>query len=347
MQSSIPLRALAVVALATFALSACAKEPAVALPKINVEAGRVMVAGLSSGAYMATQAHVALSDKIHGAALVAGGPYGCADGKLDVALSSCMKGEPAIDVSALVAKAVERAAKGEVPALSNLSGDPVFVLHGSKDETVAESVSRASADFYEGLSGDQHGVTGMTVHWDGARAFPHLFPVTSGEAACDKSEAPYIGNCGYDAAEAIFNSLYGAAPAAASEATGTFAVFDQASYAVADKKTHMANQGEIYVPKSCANGEPCGVLIALHGCQQNRDAVGEAFVKGSGLNRWADVYHVAVLYPQAHASLAPLNPKACWDWWGYTGADYDLRSGAQIAWLSNVLDALKRDAPKQ
>lgn len=342
MQPSIPLRGLAAIAVAMFALGACAKEAAVALPKINVEPGRVMVAGLSSGAYMATQAHLALSDRIHGAALVAGGPYGCADGKLDVALSSCMKGEPAIDVAALVAKAKARAGNGEIPALSNLAGDPVFVLHGSKDETVAAAVSKASADFYQVLGQEEPDLAGIKVEWDGARAFPHLFPVASGEASCEKSEAPYIGNCGYDAAEAIFTHLYGAAPAAATDPTGTIALFDQAPYAAADKKTHMADQGEIYVPKACADGQPCGVLVALHGCQQNRDAVGEAFVTGSGLNRWADVYRVVVLYPQAHASLAPLNPKACWDWWGYTGADYDLRSGAQIAWLSNALDALRR-----
>lgn len=337
MQSSNPLRGLCAVVIASFALSACAKEPAVALPKITIDPARVMIAGLSSGAYMATQAHVALSDKIHGAALVAGGPYGCADGKLDVALSSCMKGDPVIDVAALVAKATGRAGRGEIAALSNLAGDPVFVLHGSKDETVAESVSRASADFYKGLGKDQ-----PKVSWDGARAFPHLFPVASGEASCDKSESPYIGNCGYDAAGAVFAALYGPAPVAASKETGTYTTFDQAAYATPDKKTHMADQGEIYVPKVCADGERCGVLIALHGCQQNRDAVGEAFVRESGFNRWADVYKVVVLYPQANASLAPLNPKACWDWWGYTGADYELRNGAQISWMSNALDALTK-----
>ncbi|MEO6076211.1 MAG: PHB depolymerase family esterase [Dokdonella sp.] len=337
MQFSTPLRGLCAVVLASFALSACAREPAAALPKINVDPARVMIAGLSSGAYMATQTHVALSDRIHGAALLAGGPYGCAGGKLDVALSSCMKGDPAIDVSALVAKATSRAAKGDIALLSNLAGDPVFVLHGSKDATVAESVSRASAEFYEGLGTDQ-----PKVSWDGAREFPHLFPVASGEASCDKSESPYIGNCGYDAAGAIFTALYGPAPTAVSTETGAYTTFDQAAYATVNKKTHMADQGEIYVPKACANGEPCGVLIALHGCQQNRDAVGEAFVRQSGFNRWADVYRVAVLYPQAKASLAPLNPKACWDWWGYTGADYELRSGAQISWMSNALDALTK-----
>lgn len=346
MQSLNPLRLAAVLTISTFVLSACAKEPATALPKLNIDPARVMIVGLSSGAYMATQAHVALSDRIHGAALVAGGPYGCADGKLDVALSSCMKGAPAIDVAALAAKAAVRAGKGEIPALSNLACDPVFVLHGSKDETVAESVSKASADFYEALGRDQAGATAMTVNWDGARAFPHLLPTASGDAPCDKSESPYIGNCGYDAAAAIFSALYGPPAAAASTESGKVNVFDQSAYETPGKKTYMADQGEVYVPKACADGNACGVLIALHGCQQNRDAVGEAFVKDSGLNRWADVYQVTVLYPQTHASLAPLNPKACWDWWGYTGADYDVSSGAQVAWIANALDAMKRGALK-
>lgn len=328
--------------LATLSLAACAKAPSAALPKINIDASRVMVAGLSSGAYMATQLHVALSDRIHGAALIAGGPYGCAGADLKVALSTCMKGDPAIDVAALVAKAGERAGKGDIAALSNLAGDPVWVFHGSKDVTVAEAVTKASADFYEGLRSQHAELSTMKVEWDGARAIPHLMPTADGAGGCETSEAPYVGNCGFDAAGAVFTALYGASPKPVAAATGKLVAFAQAAYAPAGKKTELAEQGNVYVPTACADGKPCGVLIALHGCQQNVDAVGVAFVRDAGFNRWADAYDVVVLYPQTHASLAPLNPKACWDWWGYTGADYDTRNGAQIGWVANALDALKK-----
>lgn len=328
-------------ALASLALGACAKEPAATLPKLHLAGDRVMVAGLSSGAYMATQVHLALSDRIHGAALVAGGPYGCAGGKLETALSACMKGEPAPDVDALVAQATARAAQGAIADLAHLAGDPVYVLHGRRDATVAEPVAQASARFYERLRAEVPALASMTVTWDGARDFPHLLPVAEGAAPCEAA-SPYVGNCGFDAAGAIFAALYGAPSRPATEAEGALLAFDQRPFVPAGAATQLADEGRVYLPKACAEGAACGVLIALHGCQQNVEAVGEAFVRDAGFNRWADVYGVAVLYPQTRASLAPLNPKACWDWWGYTGADYDTRSGAQVAWLANVLDGLKR-----
>ena len=70
------------------------------------------------------------------------------------------------------------------------------------------------------------------------------------------------------------------------------------------------------------------------------DKVGEAFVRDAGYNRGADAASMVVLYPQVSASLVPLNPKGCWDWWGYTGADYDLRAGAQLQFLARILAAL-------
>ena len=95
----------------------------------------------------------------------------------------------------------------------------------------------------------------------------------------------------------------------------------------------------IYVPHACIKGLRCGVLIALHGCQQNVDSVGEAFVQGAGLNHWADVYDVVVLYPQTRSGVAA-NPKACWDWFGYSGANYATRDGVQLRWLVAAVTAL-------
>jgi hypothetical protein len=55
---------------------------------------------------------------------------------------------------------------------------------------------------------------------------------------------------------------------------------------------------------------------------------------------WADMYSVAVLYPQICASFAPLNPQICWDWWGYSGADHDSRHGMRLCRLVNAVCAL-------
>jgi poly(3-hydroxybutyrate) depolymerase len=327
-------------ALLASAGSACAKGTEAKLPKLKIDPARTAVVGLSSGAYMAAQAQLAYPELFPNAAMVAGGPYGCAGGKLDVALGSCMKGTPAPDVAALVASAGKRSAAGEIGALKDLAHARVYLLHGKDDALVAPAVAEAGALFYEQLRDGTPGLKGMQVHDDGQRAFAHNLPVASSGEDCDKSVAPYLGHCGFDAAGEIFAQMFGKLAHAATTAKGELRTFDQNALRPDGADAFMADTGYVYLPPACLAGKSCGVVVAFHGCKQNADAVGEAFVKDAGFNRWADVYDVAVLYPQTRASFAPLNPQACWDWWGYSGANYDSRHGAQLRWLVNAVRAL-------
>ncbi len=320
--------------------SACAREPAGTLPHLKLQAERTAVVGLSSGAYMATQAQLAYPELFPNAAIVAGGPFGCAGGKLDVALGSCMKGVPAPDVAALVASAERRSAAGEIGALKDLAHAHVYLLHGKDDALVAPVVAEAGAQFYEQLRDGVPGLKDMQVHDDGQRAFAHNLPVAASGDDCGKSVAPYLGQCGFDAAGEIFAQMFGKPEHAATDARGELRTFDQDALRPDGADMFMARTGYVYLPPACLAGKPCGLMVAFHGCKQNADAVGESFLKDAGFNRWADVYNVAVLYPQTRASFAPLNPQACWDWWGYSGADYDSRHGVQLRWLVNAVRAL-------
>ncbi|MCB1560816.1 MAG: hypothetical protein KDI75_06940 [Xanthomonadales bacterium] len=309
---------------------------ALPLDRLNLDPDRVAVAGLSSGAYMATQAHVAFSDHLRGAALLAGGPYGCAGGDLGTALGPCMKAAPvAPDVQALVGRVRDRAAAGEIAPLSGLQGDHVWVWHGEKDAVVAEAVSHASVELYRELGVDD-------VTWHGDLDAGHGFPVTAPAGSCETPEKPFLAGCGFDAAGAMVKALYGDQPIDDPPvSSGELRRFDQTALVDPDDASpQLASEGFLYVPKVCADGESCGLLITFHGCEQNADNVGDAFVAGSGINHWADRYRLVVLYPQTRASLAPLNPKACWDWWGYTGANYDTRDGAQLKWLNAATSVL-------
>ncbi|TPG10246.1 hypothetical protein EAH75_05370 [Rhodanobacter glycinis] len=319
---------------------ASAKDAGGPLPRFKIDRARVAVVGLSSGAYMATQAQLAYPELFPNAALVAGGPFGCAGGKLDVALGSCMKGVPAPDVATLLASAAKRSAAGEIGALKDLAHAHVYLLHGSADALVAPAVAEAGAHFYEQLRDGTPGLKGMQVHDDGQRAFAHNLPVAAAGDDCDKSVAPYLGHCGFDAAGEIFAQMFGKPAHAATAAHGQLRTFDQDALRPDGADAFMASTGYVYLPPACLAGKPCGVVVAYHGCKQNAEAVGESFVKDAGFNRWADVYNVAVLYPQTRASFAPLNPQACWDWWGYSGADYDSRHGVQLRWLVNAVRAL-------
>jgi hypothetical protein len=282
---------------------------------------------------MAQQVHLAWSRVVDGAGILAGPPYGCAEGKLEIALARCLVPEGAApDPVALAAVARERAAQGLIDPLEGLAGDRVWVFRGSADAIVAAPVVDASAKFYQALGG-------AVVESDFARASAHVFPTVAAGGDCATSASPYIGRCDFDAAGEIFRRVVGSAAAPAAQAAGTLLQFDQRPFAATDADPSLGKTGFVYVPPQCAKGS-CGLHIVFHGCQQAADDVGDAFATQSGYNAWADAAGVVVLYPQATDSLRPFNPKSCWDWWGYTGAKYDTRQGAQLRWLGNVLAAL-------
>lgn len=320
--------------------SACAKDKGSSLPGLNVDATRTAVVGLSSGANMAGQMQMAYPELFPNAALVAGGPYGCAGGKLDAALGSCMKGVPVPDVAALVASATARSAAGDIGALDKLAHARIYLLHGKDDVVVAPVVAEAGARFYQQLRNSTPSLQAMQVLDDGLRTFGHNLPVAGTGDDCDKSQSPFLGHCGFDAAGEILAQMFGKPAHAVGEASGELRTFDQDALRTDGVDAFLASTGYVYVPQSCLAGKPCGVVVAFHGCKQNADSVDKAFVEDAGFNRWADVYNVAVLYPQTRASFAPLNPQACWDWWGYSGTDYDTRHGVQLRWVVNAVRAL-------
>lgn len=327
------------VGLSLLAGAACAQE-APPLPALKLDPAKVAVAGLSSGAYMATQVQMAYPELFASAAIVAGGPFGCAMGRLDLALSTCMKGVPAPDAAALVAKARQRAASGEIGALKDLAHGRVYLLHGKDDALVSPVVADAGVQFYRQLRASEPALKALQVNDDGERAFAHNLPIAATGDDCDKSVSPYLGHCGFDAAGEIFRQMYGKPAGSALAPRGELRRFNQDTYRPDGADAFLASTGYVYLPPDCAAGKRCGLLVALHGCKQNADAVGDAFVKDAGFNRWADVYDVVVLYPQTRASTAPMNPQACWDWWGYSGDNYDSRQGVQLRWLLGAVQAL-------
>jgi hypothetical protein len=158
---------------------------------------------------------------------------------------------------------------------------------------------------------------------------------------CGTAASPWILACGYDAAGEMLRFFYGNLSAPAGALTGELREFDQSRYVTRDALASMADTGFVFVPKDCAAGKPCRIHVAFHGCRQGIGFLGRRFAKEAGYNRWADANRIVVLYPQADNSLFwPVNPRGCWDWWGYSGADYAARSGAQLSTVHAMLAAL-------
>ena len=303
------------------------------LPSFEVNAERTSVSGLSSGAYMAGQFHVAFSDTLIGAGLVAGGPYGCAEGQLPVALNRCMEtGLGVPNPVRLIERAEAFAAEGEIDPLANLVDDRVYVFSGTEDETVSPLVVAEVVAFYR-----LAGAPDEAVRMVDDIAAAHAFITEDRGNACDVTRSPFVNDCDYDQAGAILEHVHGPLNPPSAEAGGALVEFDQSEFLPTPTAHGMALTGFAYVPDECVPGG-CGVHIAFHGCRQTEALVGDAFHSGAGYNRWADTNRLILLYPQATAT--PANPNGCWDWWGYDDPRYATRSGRQMAAVRAMLARL-------
>ncbi len=114
--------------------------------------------------------------------------------------------------------------------------------------------------------------------------------------------------------------------------------FNQREFSKAE--AGMADEAFLYVPKACEQGAACKIHVVFHGCKQSAALVGDAFYAKTGYNNWADSNNILVLYPQVSASSILQNPNGCWDWFGYTGPNYALKSGAQLSSVHAMLGRL-------
>jgi poly(3-hydroxybutyrate) depolymerase len=319
-----------------------------ALPPLGVAADQTSVSGLSSGAYMAGQIQVAHSKDIVGAGLVAGGPHGCAETETShwlpfwplvigqntaQALNACMKTEWGVpDADDRVERAKELAAEDEIDPLSGLGSDKVYLHSGKQDATVTRPVVEAAKAFYE-----KAGVPNANIAYVQGEG-GHAFLTETEGGACGVTEEPFISDCDYGQAKAILSWIYGDMDAPATAPTGQFLVFDQSD--LAEPGDGFADEGVLYVPEACASQAGCRLHIVLHGCEQSREAIGDDFVRKSGFAELADTNRLVLLFPQIEAST--INPKGCWDWWGYTGLDYLGKDAPQIAAIWGMVERLQK-----
>ena len=325
-------RVCGLLSLAAILITACgADEPAEPTETVtyNIDSSRISVSGVSSGAMMATQLHIAHSSLFNGVALLSGGPWYCAQGSMKRGLGPCMKGGD-IGNAQLIAAVKKAEADGTVDSLANLADDRAWIFHATLDEAVAEPVSQAAVAFYAEFMPRE------SIKYVGNVEAAHGFPTLATGVACNEMASPYLNACNYDAAGTLLAALYDELEPRVA-ATGELKKNSQPG---ADDAT-MLDHALLYVPGSCAAGEACGLHLALHGCLQSADYIGDAFAVGAGYNEWAEANRLLVLYPQvASSKIAPLNPMGCWDWWGYTENSYATKAGPQVKVIKATMDAL-------
>lgn len=323
------------------------------LPVLGADGSAVTVSGISSGGYMAVQFQVANAQRVRGAGILAAGPYDCARGSAWRATRNCMSPSdwaPVPDLESQVRQVEEAARLGRIDATVHLRDDRVWVLSGGNDRTVERPVVDSLVEFYR--------------HFVPEDALRYLKPPDPGHAmisasdpqanACVTSEPPFINRCPdpegmglFDAPKELLRHLLGAAGRNPSR-PGQLIEFDQRPFVPGrTEDAGLSDTGFVFVPDACQQGG-CPVHVAFHGCRQSVGDIGKRFVEGAGYNRWADRYPLVVLYPQTVARYGfafgswrwLYNPKACWDWWGYTDGNYANRNGVQIKAVAAMIDRL-------
>jgi poly(3-hydroxybutyrate) depolymerase len=340
----------------------------------DVEPNQHSISGLSSGAFMAVQMHLAHSASFIGAGIIAGGPYRCVESFRDTALVTddtfamnalyiCMTPltpRTAPNAERLAALARATAAAGQIDPIANLADDRVYIFTGSKDSVVSSIVVNSTRQFYERL-----GVRSDQIRFiDTVPAGHSIITDNVEDSPLETNQPPYINYGGFIQSHDILHHIYGDLKPPAEHLSAEPMRFDQAEFLGGDAASaSMGRYGYVYVPDAVRRGETArGVHIVFHGCKQgysytnyafgradvaNQPPYGNRYMTTTGYNQMADSNNIIVLYPQATGDddNKAQNPDGCWDWWGYTSAnpadpDYYSRDAVQIRAVHKMLEQI-------
>jgi hypothetical protein len=141
------------------------------LPRLNILPGSLTVSGVSSGGYMATQYQIAFSKDVIGAAVIAAGPWYCAQGSLLRALDACTSGSAiGPEIQPLVSALRASAEANEIDDPSWVAPDRIWLFHGARDAVIGAAVGDSLLRFYREL------VPPERIHYETQVAAAHGFP---------------------------------------------------------------------------------------------------------------------------------------------------------------------------
>lgn len=317
-------------------------------PKLGAYGGDsngVSVSGISSGAYMATQMHVAHSALFKGVGIVAGGPYYCCKGDFD-RIPDCTVNGSKIDALELADIALAYSEIEQIDSTDNLIESKVYIICGTLDNRVAPETTKKTEEFYDFFVEKKENIKAV---YDLEAA--HTFPTERYGTECTVSERPYIAKCGYNTAFEILNHIYGnlKRPTEDTKADGLFTYYDQREFIPTESGPHHSLDAAAmaYIPTKCMTESGCKIHVAFHGCKQGRDLLEEEFARNTGYNEVGELNDIIILYPQ----IVPneVNLPGCWDWYGFTGPAHATKEAIQISAVYKTVQRVlrSRDAPEE
>ncbi len=311
------------------------------LPALASDPNALTLSGVSAGGFMALQFAVAHSAIVQGVGVIAAGPYFCARLDLLRIATVCLHGRP--DWRESVAAVNVAAALDSIDPPWHLEGMRGWFLADGADPVVDPAVVQSAWMFLRHYVGDR-------AHYQILKGAGHSMPTLDQGGDCGATRAPFLNACRFDAAGQMLTYLYPRAPERA-DGMSELLAFDQTEFVSSWRRllgnASLARIGYVFIPGQCRHGG-CRLHVALHGCRQSAVQGGVQFMQSAGYNGWARRHATVVLYPQIEPTSAPwyapwlpMNAEGCWDWWGYSGADYAVRAGVQIQALAAMVERLQ------
>jgi hypothetical protein len=255
----------------------------VQLGSYTVEQGQSSVSGLSSGAFMTVQLHLAYSSSFAGAGIIAGGPFRCAesfraaallaqDAYVQGALYICMnplspQTGPDADRLAQLARGDGRGGRDRRRRPSR--GRPCLPLH--RQRRPGRLLRRGGAHAALLRAAGREARTHLLRRQRPGRPFHHHRQPEDSQLAAN--QPPYINRGGFVQSHDILRHIHGPLKAPSQRLTGRLVRFDQTEFFGAEPRASMSEFGYAYVPRAVEQGAAARVHIALHGCKQGYNYV--------------------------------------------------------------------------
>ncbi|CAF1122772.1 unnamed protein product [Rotaria magnacalcarata] len=183
----------------------------------------VTVSGLSSGAAMTAQLHLAFSSTISGSGILAGPPYYCAEGS-STRVDTCLYGPTTlIPIEKLTSQLQSYVSAGVADPTSNLKNDPVYIFSGRFDPVVFPDVVKLNEKMFSSFD------TNIKTNYE-MRA-THGFITDNFGGLCEFPDLKYfINNCSFNLAYDVLNHIFGGnltKPTKQVPLTGQFVIIEQ------------------------------------------------------------------------------------------------------------------------
>lgn len=250
-------------------------------------------------------------------------------------MTECMSVSPLLDAASLAASAQSYASNNQIDGLGNVTRQSFYLYSGLSDYTVATSVVKAIEAVMIKL-----GTPAANFAHEYSLNAGHGVPTLNYGVPCSDSKSPYINDCGYDGAGAIFQQLLGSLnPKGVQQQSNwkSLYTYNFIPSGWTDYGLSLGDYTHVYTPSSCQAGKQCRLHIVFHGCSQGESFLNDQFYKNTGYVEWAETNNIVVMFPQAISNPLLTNPVGCFDWWGYTdSSSYATRDGPQMVTFRNM-----------